>query len=407
MTGTYPSAAAIRGLALSTGTAVYGEGAGGVGVFGTSSSNAGVWGNSSNGWGGYFTSSEGYGVYAFTTGTSHWDHGVYASANYGYGVYGKSSKNDGVRGEGSQTGVRGIGNSQGVIGTSTNGYGVYGSSSNSHGVWGNSYGGTGDYGGYFTGSDCRALYATASSGWFDAYFGGDSGIFVEGNVASNGDIIASGSKAGYVVDLARNDGAAPLQLGDVVTIVGATEPLLGEIPVPTVQLADESSSTAVLGVVDRMFATPADVSSIPDELAGAWQQLTAVNSAGVTSQNSSAQGEPELGSHATLEKASRPIMEAPGRFVSRAEAEFLAMVRGAEPGIAPGAYLGVVTLGSFKAIRVDASYGSILPGDLLVSSPTPGHAMRAIDPQPGCIIGKALGGFEEGQGTVPVLITAH
>ncbi len=42
------------------------------------------------------------------------------------------------------------------------------------------------------------------------------------------------------------------------------------------------------------------------------------------------------------------------------------------------------------ADHVDAAYGTIKVGDLLTSSPTPGHAMRADDPKPGTIVGKAL-----------------
>jgi hypothetical protein len=65
----------------------------------------------------------------------------------------------------------------------------------------------------------------------------------------------------------------------------------------------------------------------------------------------------------------------------------------------------VVTLGAFKALKVDASYGAIQPGDLLVSSPNPGYAMRATDPELGTIIGKAIGALEEGTESIPVLVT--
>ena len=55
--------------------------------------------------------------------------------------------------------------------------------------------------------------------------------------------------------------------------------------------------------------------------------------------------------------------------------------------------------------RVDASYGAIRAGDLLVSSPTPGHAMRADSPLPGMILGKAIGSLDAGRGIVHVLET--
>jgi len=56
---------------------------------------------------------------------------------------------------------------------------------------------------------------------------------------------------------------------------------------------------------------------------------------------------------------------------------------------------------------VDASYGAIRPGDLLVSSPTPGHAMRADAPRVGTILGKAMESLEAGTGTVRVLMTVR
>ena len=62
------------------------------------------------------------------------------------------------------------------------------------------------------------------------------------------------------------------------------------------------------------------------------------------------------------------------------------------------AIAGVVTC------NVDATYGAIWPGNLLVTSPTSGHAMRTESPLPGTIVGKALEPLEEGTGTIKVLV---
>ncbi len=45
-------------------------------------------------------------------------------------------------------------------------------------------------------------------------------------------------------------------------------------------------------------------------------------------------------------------------------------------------------------------------GDLLTTSATPGHAMKATDPHKafGAVIGKALRPLDRGQGLIPVLI---
>jgi hypothetical protein len=56
--------------------------------------------------------------------------------------------------------------------------------------------------------------------------------------------------------------------------------------------------------------------------------------------------------------------------------------------------------------KVDAQYGGIDVGDLLTTSPTPGHAMKASDPLQalGTIIGKALRPLAAGQGLIPILV---
>lgn len=56
--------------------------------------------------------------------------------------------------------------------------------------------------------------------------------------------------------------------------------------------------------------------------------------------------------------------------------------------------------------KVDAQYASIQVGDLLTTSLTPGHAMKASEPLSafGAVIGKALRPLKEGQGLIPILI---
>lgn len=56
--------------------------------------------------------------------------------------------------------------------------------------------------------------------------------------------------------------------------------------------------------------------------------------------------------------------------------------------------------------KVDAQYAPIEVGDLLTTSSTPGHAMKANDPFKafGSVIGKALRPLEAGQGMIPILI---
>jgi len=72
-----------------------------------------------------------------------------------------------------------------------------------------------------------------------------------------------------------------------------------------------------------------------------------------------------------------------------------------EPGYVPLAVVGVVP------VKVSAENGAIGPGDLLVTSATAGHAMRAGDSVvAGTIIGKALGTLEWGTGMITMLVLA-
>lgn len=56
--------------------------------------------------------------------------------------------------------------------------------------------------------------------------------------------------------------------------------------------------------------------------------------------------------------------------------------------------------------KVDASYGAIGVGDLLTTSQTPGHAMKAGDSSRafGTVIGKALRGLKAGREMIPILV---
>jgi len=74
-----------------------------------------------------------------------------------------------------------------------------------------------------------------------------------------------------------------------------------------------------------------------------------------------------------------------------------------EVGVAPS-HRAAVGLAGVVTCNVDAAYGAVWPGDLLVTSPTPGHAMRADAPLPGTMLGKALEPLQEGVGTIKVLV---
>jgi hypothetical protein len=254
--------------------------------------------------------------------------------------------NNGLRVESTRTDSNGI---TGVAHNGTNAVGVFGWTTQGVGVQGSSDSSDGVKGTSNTGTGvyghCSGLvcYGMFSDG--DMAVAGS--LWVDSALTVQGYATFSGGKSGYVVEIAQNDDSVPLEAGDVIVISGAGLPVVGEIPVIKVRRATTGGTSAVVGVVDKYYVlTP---------------------------------------------KTAAPDGRAEGVFD--------------ETVIAPGEYLSVVTLGAYKAIRVDASYGPIAPGDLLVLSPNPGHAMRADSPQPGTIIGKALGELLDGTGVIPVIVT--
>jgi len=178
----------------------------------------------------------------------------------------------------------------------------------------------------------------------------------------------AGSKSGYVADICVSVDEEPLEQGDVVVVVGYTTPVLGDIPVMQVRKATSAYATGVVGVVD--------VRQVVEEPNAEEEALL---------------------SDPTSTRAPKARVHIPDRDIQTVQR---------------GDYLLVVTLGAYKAIKVDASYGPIRPGDLLVTSPHAGYAMRAtptyimgypVYPS-GTIIGKALGSLERGTGVIPVLV---
>jgi len=80
------------------------------------------------------------------------------------------------------------------------------------------------------------------------------------------------------------------------------------------------------------------------------------------------------------------------------------MLMGQEGTLADGKF--PIALTGRVYVWADASYGAIEPGTLLTSSPTPGHAQKAVDTERrmGAIIGKAMTSLESGRGYVLVLV---
>lgn len=174
-------------------------------------------------------------------------------------------------------------------------------------------------------------------------------VFIRGN------LIVEGSKGGYVVDIMRNTGSTDLHPGEVVAAAGmvAATAQLGEIPVASVAMSGKAYDSGVLGVVDQKW--------IP--------------------------GDP----NAAMAAKARS-----GYYDTEATV------------IRPGEYMSVVTLGAYKAVKVDASNGPIRVGDLLTTSGTTAGAAMAVKDKSaafGAVVGKALGELNSGSGMIPLMVT--
>jgi hypothetical protein len=93
-----------------------------------------------------------------------------------------------------------------------------------------------------------------------------------------------------------------------------------------------------------------------------------------------------------------PSYQAYDRAVVGVVSDTAGLAMGPSEGRRPVALSGIVK------VKVDADFGAVAPGDLLVSSDTPGHAMRASRDIPGTVIGKALEPLRSGRGTVLMLV---
>ncbi len=180
-------------------------------------------------------------------------------------------------------------------------------------------------------------------GYFKGPGGSTLSLLVEGRAQITGGLVP-----GHVVDTFINASGQTLKTGDVVKLKGTPVTRFhgdrGAIPIPEVTLADKENDPAVIGIVDSAAAS---ADAVPEH---------------------------------DIESLS---------------------------SIPDGSELYVVTLGSYYRCRADTAAGPIAVGDLLTSSPNPGHAQKAIHPTPGALIGKALQNLENGTGYVAVFVNTH
>jgi hypothetical protein len=347
----------------------------GNGVIGYSDEGRGVWGHSNDkGIGVLGESVNGRGV----VGTSQNDYGIRGHSNSIAGIRGSSDLSRGVEGwaKGSE-GVVGItetgngvwgqteGRGIGVLGTSKGGVGVFGSSETQAGVSGQSTGsGTGVLG--------RASKDAGVTG-----FHGDPRL-QETTVANNGaqaGVFGASDVGSGVVAYTRNRAVPALyafgglrsfaSLNAMAAIFDGNVQVNGDIFLPGADCAEH-------------FDMHGGVAIEPGS-------VVVINDDGAMRQSADAYDKKVAGviSGAGIYK--------PGIILDKQSSAETRQ---------PVALVGKVYC------KVDAQYSPISVGDLLTSSPTPGHAMKATDPSKafGAVLGKALGSLAAGIGQVPILV---
>ncbi|MCK6483664.1 MAG: hypothetical protein HUU22_14550 [Phycisphaerae bacterium] len=400
--------------------------------------NATATGNSGTTYGGYFqnASTAGAGVFGgagASTGEVHGVHGLSSSAQ-GAGVYGQNASTGGfsygVFGEITNSGSNGVGvfglaPFYGVFGEATdNGVGVIGRANTGLGVYGESSvaSGTGVMGANTsTSGQTYGVYGIVnSSAGYAGYFQGGRSYF-EGNVGIGAlppvfrlDVRHDSTSANVMNLQRESDSAAASDLLQMVMGAGSSDTsqfiecergadikfrVWGDGDVTAdgtyTSPADFAELIRVTGGIETV--EPGDVLVIDVDNPRAVVKSTTARSTLVAGVHSTRPG--VLGSEHDWDEVARDL-----GFVPDAAGEMPAIkpiTLGRMIGEAPVAVVGIVPC------KVSAENGAIRPGDLLVTSTMPGHAMRDENPRPGTIVGKALGSQGEGTGVIRVLVTLH
>lgn len=294
--------------------------------------------------------------------------GVYGRSPAWHGVFGESDTNTGVLGRSATLyGVHGVSTSStGTLGQSTSGFGMHGTSASNTGVVGQSTSGVGVEGGSERGDGVVGRGRRGVVGVSETY----QGVF--GSSRDNAGVVGESESFHAVFGVSRSINNAGLFGGNTgggwagifdgrvsvtgnLYVGGDVRPLGADV---AEEFEVETGATVLPGMVVR------------------------------------------LGDGGGLEPADRPYETAVIGIVSGAPGFRPAMVLDTGGG---GSRLPVALVGKVMC-WVDADRGPVRRGDLLTSSPTPGHAMCADAGRgTGSLVGKALAVLTHGQALLPVL----
>ncbi len=209
-----------------TGNAIYGLAANGRAIYGQTEDGYAVYGFdggslANRGYAGYFYSTNGIGVYGYS-GANRTHPNILAP-----GIYGQSNQGVGVYGRGDTSNSFSFFNEGGYF---EGGKGLYARGTDTPGEQG--------YGARIFSDQYRGMYVQGATNWFDAYFGGDTGI------STNGLVNRAASSQSLVINL----GGTAIAPGDLVAMVGiAKSPENGQ-PMLGVAAVNAGNQNAVIGV---------------------------------------------------------------------------------------------------------------------------------------------------------------
>ncbi len=215
ITGQTTTGNAIYGIA-DNGRAIYGQTQNGYAVYGFDGGS-----NANQGYAGYFYSTNGIGLYGYS-GADRSHPNILAP-----GIYGQSNQGVGVYGRGDTSNSYSFFNEGGYF---EGGKGLYARGTDSVAEQG--------YGARIYSNNYRGMYAQGGAGWFDGYFGGNSGI------STNGVTDRTARTQALVVNL----GKATIQPGDLVAMVGVTPSPENGQAMLAVAKVDADNRNGVIGV---------------------------------------------------------------------------------------------------------------------------------------------------------------
>jgi len=339
----------------------------------------------------------------------------------GNGVYGRSKGGDGVQGFSSAEGHAGVaganddGNGIGVYGRSTQQAGVYGESKGFNGVRGVTYSpGNGAVvgisenhtpqagPGVFGQSDATGVWGTSKT-WMGVYGNSES-------TTGGAGVMGEHKGAGTGVKAVSKDGVG------LAAYSTSNEAIHAETNSNIAAIAAYNLNAAGTGFAlygkkegDAGFAGFFD--------GNVWVSKTLTVGVDIVLANADCAEDFDIAGLEVVEPGTVMVIDSEGalRQSDRAYDKRVAGVISGAGNYKPGIVLDkqessrnrmpIALMGKVYC-KVDASYGAIEVGDLLTTSPTPGHAMKTDDPLKafGAVIGKALRSLEEGQGLIPILI---